>query len=105
MCVSDFLCVLVFSVQLSLKETSASQRSMESQLMSSRNTDSSREFKIKEMEGRMRAMEKENEMLRQKVSHRSSPNLDTHTLIHSYTFEVYESNIEDSWQTLDYPIV
>uniref|UniRef100_A0A8D3DNE0 POF1B actin binding protein n=1 Tax=Scophthalmus maximus TaxID=52904 RepID=A0A8D3DNE0_SCOMX len=45
----------------------ASQRSLESQLMSSRNTDSSREFKVKELEGRMRALEKENEMLRQKV--------------------------------------
>uniref|UniRef100_A0A8D3ATJ9 POF1B actin binding protein n=1 Tax=Scophthalmus maximus TaxID=52904 RepID=A0A8D3ATJ9_SCOMX len=54
-------------LQLSLKETSASQRSLESQLMSSRNTDSSREFKVKELEGRMRALEKENEMLRQKV--------------------------------------
>ncbi|XP_070700208.1 protein POF1B [Pempheris klunzingeri] len=55
-------------LQLSLKETSATQRSLESQLTSSRNTDSSREFKMKEQEGRMRALEKENEMLRQKLA-------------------------------------
>lgn len=40
--------------------------------MSSRNNDSGREFKVKELEGRMRALEKENEMLRQKVSERRS---------------------------------
>ncbi|XP_029956210.1 protein POF1B-like [Salarias fasciatus] len=55
-------------LQLSLKETSAAQRSLESQLSSSRSNDSGREFKIKELEGRMRALEKENEMLRQKLS-------------------------------------
>uniref|UniRef100_A0A672YQ17 POF1B actin binding protein n=1 Tax=Sphaeramia orbicularis TaxID=375764 RepID=A0A672YQ17_9TELE len=54
-------------LQTSLKEASSAQRSLESQLMSSRSTDSNREFKLKELEGRMRAMEKENEMLRQKV--------------------------------------
>ncbi|KAG8008503.1 Protein POF1B [Nibea albiflora] len=59
-------------LQLSLKETSASQRSLESQLMSSRTTDSSREFKVKELEGRLRAMEKENEMLRQKLAGQGS---------------------------------
>ncbi|XP_056253349.1 protein POF1B [Seriola aureovittata] len=59
-------------LQLSLKETCTSQRSLESQLMSSRNTDSGREFKIKELEGRMRAMEKENELLRQKLAGQSS---------------------------------
>ncbi|XP_069395737.1 protein POF1B isoform X2 [Paralichthys olivaceus] len=59
-------------LQLSLKETSASQRSLESQLMSSRSTDSSREFKLKELEGRMRALEKENEMLRQKLAGQGS---------------------------------
>ncbi|XP_010735684.3 protein POF1B isoform X2 [Larimichthys crocea] len=59
-------------LQLSLKETSASQRTLESQLMSSRNTDSSREFKVKELEGRLRAMEKENEMLRQKLAGQAS---------------------------------
>ncbi|XP_036975745.1 protein POF1B isoform X2 [Acanthopagrus latus] len=55
-------------LQLSLKETSTAQRSLESQLMSTRNTDSSREFKLKELEGRMRVLEKENDMLRQKLA-------------------------------------
>ncbi|KAG7515426.1 hypothetical protein JOB18_007968 [Solea senegalensis] len=55
-------------LQVSLKETSSTQRTLESKLMSSRNTDSNREFKIKEQEGRMRALEKENEMLRQKLA-------------------------------------
>ncbi|XP_054610543.1 protein POF1B isoform X3 [Dunckerocampus dactyliophorus] len=53
-------------LQLSLKQTTATQRSLESQLMSARNTDSGREFTIKELEVRIRALEKENEMLRQK---------------------------------------
>ncbi|XP_057676616.1 protein POF1B isoform X3 [Corythoichthys intestinalis] len=53
-------------LQVSLKETTASQRSLESQLMSARNTDSSRDFRIRELEGRIRALEKENEILRQK---------------------------------------
>uniref|UniRef100_A0A672YQ68 POF1B actin binding protein n=2 Tax=Sphaeramia orbicularis TaxID=375764 RepID=A0A672YQ68_9TELE len=59
-------------LQTSLKEASSAQRSLESQLMSSRSTDSNREFKLKELEGRMRAMEKENEMLRQKLAGQSS---------------------------------
>ncbi|KAM9332893.1 protein POF1B isoform 2-T2 [Pholidichthys leucotaenia] len=59
-------------LQLSLKEASSAQRSLEGQLMSTRSTDSSREFKIKELEGRLRALEKENEMLRHKMSGQSS---------------------------------
>ncbi|XP_074529097.1 protein POF1B isoform X3 [Halichoeres trimaculatus] len=59
-------------LQASLKETSSAQRSLESQLMSTKSNDSSREFKIKELEGRMRALEKENEMLRQKLAGQSS---------------------------------
>lgn len=59
---------LCATLQLSLKETLSTQRSLESQLSSRQNTDSGREFKIKELEGRMRALEKENEMLRQKVT-------------------------------------
>uniref|UniRef100_A0A3B4ZZZ4 POF1B actin binding protein n=1 Tax=Stegastes partitus TaxID=144197 RepID=A0A3B4ZZZ4_9TELE len=59
-------------LQASLKETSATQRSLESQLMTSRNTDSGREFKIKELDGRLRALEKENEMLRQKLAGQAS---------------------------------
>ncbi|XP_047463246.1 protein POF1B isoform X2 [Mugil cephalus] len=54
-------------LQLSLKETTTAQRSLENQLMSTRSSDSSREFKFKELEGRLRALEKENEMLRQKL--------------------------------------
>ncbi|KAM6912101.1 protein POF1B [Lycodopsis pacificus] len=59
-------------LQASLKETSATQRSLENQLMGSKNNDSSRDFKLKEMEGRMRAMEKENDMLRQKLAGQGS---------------------------------
>ena len=66
MCVCLTLCVCV-CLQLSLKETSATQRSLESQLMSTKTNDSSREFKLKEVEGRIRVLEKENDMLRQKV--------------------------------------
>lgn len=54
--------------QVSLKDTIASQRSLEVELASSRSADSTWEFKTKELEGRMRALEKENEMLRQKVA-------------------------------------
>ncbi|XP_061658469.1 protein POF1B isoform X2 [Syngnathoides biaculeatus] len=59
-------------LQVSLKESTASQRSLESQLMSARNTDSSRDFQIRDLEGRIRALEKENEMLRQKHINQSS---------------------------------
>ncbi|XP_029925383.1 protein POF1B isoform X2 [Myripristis murdjan] len=59
-------------LQLSLKESSANQRTLESQLMSVRSTDSSREFKLKELEGRLRALEKENDMLRQKLAGQAS---------------------------------
>lgn len=59
-------------LQLSLKEAISTQRSLETQLMSSRSTDSSRDFKVKELEGRMRALEKENEMLRQKLAGQAS---------------------------------
>ncbi|XP_037604593.1 protein POF1B isoform X2 [Sebastes umbrosus] len=59
-------------LQTSLKETSCAQRSLETQLMSTKNTESSSSFKIKEMDGRMRALEKENEMLRQKLAGQGS---------------------------------
>lgn len=59
-------------LQASLKETSAAQRSLEVQLMSTRSDDSSRDFRMKEMDGRMRALEKENEMLRQKLAGQGS---------------------------------
>uniref|UniRef100_A0A3Q2G9J4 POF1B actin binding protein n=1 Tax=Cyprinodon variegatus TaxID=28743 RepID=A0A3Q2G9J4_CYPVA len=59
-------------LQLSLKEATATQRSLESKLMSSRDNDTAGGFKIKELEGRMRAMEKENEMLKQKLAGQAS---------------------------------
>ncbi|XP_029556452.1 protein POF1B isoform X3 [Salmo trutta] len=55
-------------LQISLKETSSSQRTLETQLMSSHTTDSNRDFRIKELEGSYRALEKENEMLKQKLA-------------------------------------
>lgn len=59
--------------QLSLKETINAQRDLEGQLASSRSADSTRDFKTKELEGRLRALEKENEMLRQKVTRFQTP--------------------------------
>lgn len=59
-------------LQLSLKESQASQRSLESQIMSKQSSDSNRDFKLKEMEARMKAMENENMMLRQKLSGQGS---------------------------------
>nr|XP_029526831.1 protein POF1B-like [Oncorhynchus nerka] len=55
-------------LQISLKETSSSQRTLETQLLSSRTTDSNRDFRIKELEGSYRALEKESEMLKQKLA-------------------------------------
>lgn len=54
--------------QVSLKETIATQRALESELSSSRSTESSRDFRTRELEGRVRTLEKENEVLRQKVT-------------------------------------
>ncbi|KAL3970624.1 KH domain-containing, RNA-binding, signal transduction-associated protein 1 [Sarotherodon galilaeus] len=59
-------------LQLSLKESQAAQRSLESQIMSKQSSDSNRDFKLKEMEARMKAMENENMMLRQKLSGQGS---------------------------------
>ncbi|XP_070839484.1 protein POF1B [Chaetodon trifascialis] len=70
-------------LQLSLKETTTAQRSLESQLHSSQSADSSRNFKLKEMEGRIRALEKENEMLRQKLAGQG-----TSTTLHIKTEEL-----------------
>lgn len=61
------MCVVF--LQMSLKESQAAQRSLESQIMSKQSSDSNRDFKLKEMEARMKAMENENKMLRQKVKH------------------------------------
>lgn len=59
-------------LQLSLKEATATQRSLESKLTSSRNDDSTSSFKIKELEGRLRSLEKENEVLKQKLAGQAS---------------------------------
>ncbi|XP_034406992.1 protein POF1B [Cyclopterus lumpus] len=59
-------------LQVSLKESSTAQHSLESQLMGAQSNGSSRDFKLKEVEGRMRALEKENEMLRQKLAGQGS---------------------------------
>ncbi|MEQ2288830.1 hypothetical protein AMECASPLE_026778, partial [Ameca splendens] len=57
---------------LSLREASTAQRSLESQVISSRDNGSASNFKIKELEGRMRALEKENEMLKHKLAGQAS---------------------------------
>ena len=41
---------------------------MESQMLSAKTSDSGRDFKLKEVEGRLRALEQENDMLKQKVA-------------------------------------
>ncbi|XP_077449212.1 protein POF1B isoform X2 [Stigmatopora argus] len=65
-------------LQVSLKETTASQRSLESQLMSARNTDSSRDYRMRDLEGQIRTLEKENEMLRQKQLGQSNSSTTLH---------------------------
>ncbi|XP_023818503.1 protein POF1B isoform X2 [Oryzias latipes] len=62
-------------LQVSLKEAHSTQRSLESQIMSCQSSDSNRQFKMKELEGRLRTMEKENEMLRQKIAGQGSSTL------------------------------
>ncbi|XP_035290091.1 protein POF1B isoform X1 [Anguilla anguilla] len=59
-------------LQASLKESSAAQRTLETQLISSRSSDSSLDFRVKEQDGRLKALEKENEMLRQKLAGQGS---------------------------------
>ncbi|KAJ0061857.1 hypothetical protein NL108_013400, partial [Boleophthalmus pectinirostris] len=59
-------------LQNSLKEATVSQRALESQLMSCKNNDSSRDFKLKELEGRLHTLEKENEILRSKLAGQAS---------------------------------
>ncbi|XP_035383239.1 protein POF1B isoform X2 [Electrophorus electricus] len=54
-------------LQTSLKESSLAQRSMESKLLSCQSTDSSRDFRIKELEGTKLALEQELELLRRKL--------------------------------------
>uniref|UniRef100_A0A1A8KIE3 Premature ovarian failure, 1B n=2 Tax=Nothobranchius TaxID=28779 RepID=A0A1A8KIE3_NOTKU len=59
-------------LQMSLKAAESSKRSLENQLSSSQSNNSNRDFKLKELEGRIRAMQKENELLKQKLEGQSS---------------------------------
>ncbi|XP_076835795.1 protein POF1B isoform X2 [Brachyhypopomus gauderio] len=54
-------------LQSSLKESSMAHRTMESKLLSSQSTDSSKDFRIKELEGSMLALEQERDLLRRKL--------------------------------------
>nr|XP_029501434.1 protein POF1B-like [Oncorhynchus nerka] len=62
-------------LQISLKESSSSQRTLETQILSSQSTDSGREFRIRELEGNYRALENENEMLKQKLAGQCSSSI------------------------------
>ncbi|XP_023700521.1 protein POF1B [Paramormyrops kingsleyae] len=55
-------------LQVSLKESTLTQNNLESQVMSVRGSDSNRDYRIKELEGSLRALEQENSLLRQKVT-------------------------------------
>ncbi|KAM4726912.1 LOW QUALITY PROTEIN: protein POF1B [Anableps anableps] len=84
-------------LQLSLKETQAAQRSLESQLTSCRSNDSTSSYKIKEMEGRIRTMEKENEVLKQKLVGQSSNDnlhLKTEAIAQQYKVEMQNLKME-----------
>lgn len=61
--------------QVSLKESTLTQKNLESQVMSVRGSDSNREYRIKELEGSLRALEQENSLLRQKVRGQRQPHL------------------------------
>ncbi|XP_060792451.1 protein POF1B [Neoarius graeffei] len=54
-------------LQMSLKESTSSQRNLETQLMNNRGADSSKDFRIKDLEGSKRLLEQENELLRKKL--------------------------------------
>ncbi|TSP68517.1 Protein POF1B [Bagarius yarrelli] len=58
-------------LQISLKESASAQRNLETQLMSSRSTDSSKDFRIKDLEGSKRALEQENQLLRKRLEGQS----------------------------------
>ncbi|MBN3322959.1 UCP5 protein, partial [Atractosteus spatula] len=55
-------------LQLSLKESVMVQRSLESQLLTTKHTESDRDYRLKELECSKKALEQENEILRQKLS-------------------------------------
>lgn len=55
-------------LQVAVKESNNSQRTLESQLLTMQSKDPSKDFRIKELEGSKRALEQENELLRKKLS-------------------------------------
>ncbi|XP_062309658.1 LOW QUALITY PROTEIN: protein POF1B [Osmerus eperlanus] len=59
-------------LQVSLKESSSSQRSLERQLLEYQSSGSGQDFRIKEVEGSLRVLQKENDMLRQKLAGQGS---------------------------------
>ncbi|XP_030649283.1 protein POF1B isoform X2 [Chanos chanos] len=61
-------------LQASLKESVSAQRVLETQVLGSRSSDSSREFRIKELEGSLKALQQENDMLRQRMAGQGSSN-------------------------------
>ncbi|KAM9451629.1 protein POF1B [Clarias gariepinus] len=72
-------------LQMSLKESVSTQRNLETQMMSSRSTDSSKDFRIKDLESSKRSLEQENELLRKKlVSQSSSSNLQSEDQTRQY---------------------
>ncbi|KAM4547596.1 protein POF1B [Fundulus diaphanus] len=84
-------------LQMSLKEVTTTQRSLESQLSSTRSNDSAGTFKIKELEGRLRGLEKENEMLKHKLAgqaNNDSLHLKTEALAQHYKDQINAVNAE-----------
>ncbi|KAL4660058.1 protein POF1B [Arapaima gigas] len=59
-------------LQVSLKESSLTQHSLETQLLETRSSESSWKYRIKEIEGSLRALEQENKLLKQKLAGQSS---------------------------------
>ncbi|KAJ8276783.1 hypothetical protein COCON_G00085350 [Conger conger] len=59
-------------LKASLKESSNTQRTLETQLVTTRTSESSRDFRVKDLEGRLKAMEKEKDMLLQKLAGQGS---------------------------------
>uniref|UniRef100_A0A8B9JSM1 POF1B actin binding protein n=2 Tax=Astyanax mexicanus TaxID=7994 RepID=A0A8B9JSM1_ASTMX len=83
-------------LQNSLKETSSIQRNLETQLMSTRSIDSSKDFRMKELEGSKRALEQENELLRKKLEGQcSTSTLNTKTQELSRHYEQMLSTLRE----------
>ncbi|MCJ8740552.1 hypothetical protein PDJAM_G00060360 [Pangasius djambal] len=86
-------------LQISLKESTSAQRNLEMQVMNSRSTDSSKDFRIKDLEGSKRALEQENELLRKKLEGQCSS-----STLHTKTQELsrhYEQMLKELRQEKD----